>query len=267
MLYLSKDAMNDEEAKRVFKRARDEATRFYDEECQLSPEDRGQLYVFFEQQFRRMMLLSSVGFAAGVAIPFFVRKKGKLMTPGLPIFGGIIGSSLLPALFNQTVFDRQLANVEANYGTESTIYKTIKVTPDPITKSYFWSSYFKRSKEDPTLRIRDPRLVDDANAPLVVHKPVTRDPVSGSTVAAEIPRYGRPEEGKFETAVSSWEKVRANAGRAPQLPPVDDVYQQTPAEDDDPFEESKPASIGDSYASDTSVPQKSGWDAVRRGNQ
>lgn len=264
--------MNNEEAQKVFKRAKDDAIRFYDEEKQLSPEERGQLYVFFEQQFRRMMLLSSVGFAAGVAIPFIVRKKGKLMTPGLPIFGGIIGSSLMPALFNQTVFDRQLNDVQANYGTESAIYKTIKVVPDPVTKSYFWSSYFKRSSEDPTLRIRDPRMIDDANAPLVVHKPVTTDTETGSTIAADVPRYGRPDypdSSKFETAVSSWDKVRTqtNTTTSTESDINNDVF-QTPIENasEDPFEiPDTKRNIGDSYGEDGSKPQ-SAWDTVRKSN-
>lgn len=265
--------MDNDEAKKVFKRAKDDAIKFYDEEHLLSPEERGQLYVFFEQQFRRMMLLSSVGFAAGVAVPFFLRKKGSMVNPGLPIFGGIIGSSLMPALFNQTVFERQLSDVEGNYGTESAIYKTIKVVPDPVTKSFFWSSYFKRSSEDPTLRIRDPRLIDDANAPLVVHKPMTSDPQTGETITADVPSYGKPDNsGRFETAVSSWEKLRTQGNTTSTdttaKPSTSyDVF-QTEQEDtiDDPFSEPK-RTLGDSYDEDASQGQRGGWDAVRRANK
>lgn len=247
--------MADPESKKVFNHAREQAIAFYDAEHTLQPEDRRQLHVVFEQQFRRMMLLSSVGFAAGVGLPFLLRKKGKLMGPGLPIFGGIIGSSFLPALFNQTIFDRQVATVEANYGTESQIYKTLQVTPFPVTKSFFWSNYFKTSAEDPSIRITDPRLVEDMNTPLVQRKPVSEQ-ITGN---------------------SSWDDVRRQ--EAAIMAEGQQQQQQPRSElEDDPFEfkpEEPVGNIGDSYDQDgpgvsvgagtgSGTTSVSAWDRVRK---
>lgn len=156
----------------LYEEARKAAIRFYDEEHLLTTDERKELYVFYEQLFRRTLLSSSVGFAAGVALPFFLR-RGKVVNVAYPIGGGLLGGSLLPPVAAPFIYSHGLNEVQNKYGKDSRIDKVILNTPSPITKSWFWSSYFKGSSENPDMRIKDPRKMDDNDPQSAYSTPAT----------------------------------------------------------------------------------------------
>ncbi|GMM28645.1 hypothetical protein DAMA08_013610 [Martiniozyma asiatica (nom. inval.)] len=246
----------------MFDQAKEAAIKFYDQEHLLDQEERKQLYVFFEQQWRRMLLLSSVGCAAGVALPFLIYKvKGmkKMMSPLYPVAGGFIGSSFAPSLFTDSVYQNQLKSVIDRHGTESQIYKTIEATPDPIIKSFFWANYFKRSAENEGLRLKDPREITDMNTPMLINKPKGTE---------GVPEFGKPANmGDQQSAVSAWDQVR-KGNVSYEAGPVSQAVGER-IEADDPFDleprrDEKAKTIGDSYEIDEEA--TSSWDNVRKSN-
>lgn len=142
-----------------YEEVKQKAIDFYQQEHNLGTEERKQLYIFFEQQCRRMLLGFSVGVAIGVATPFIIRKKGSLVHPAFPVLGAVIGGSIVPGVVNNSIYVMQVENFKNKFGSESPIVKTILKTPDPITKSVFWSTYFKKSMNDPNFRLKDPTTI------------------------------------------------------------------------------------------------------------
>lgn len=187
-------------------RVKEIAIKFYDEEHNLNSKDREQLYVFFEQQCRRMLLGFSFGVAIGVAAPFIVRKKGTLVHPGLPVLGAVLGGSIVPGLVNHSIYRMQVEQFKNKFGENSPICQTIAKTPDPITKSVFWSAYFKKSSADPNFRLKDPRTVVNSTK----YFSLEDNP--------KIPPYGKPGYYKSDSPtppqtlneqyLSGWDKVR-----------------------------------------------------------
>lgn len=216
-------------------KVRETAIAFYDQEHNLNSEERKQLYVFFEQQCRRMLLGFSFGVALGAATPFIVRKKGSLVHPAFPIIGAVMGGTIVPGLVNNSIYTLQIQQFNNKFGSESPICQTIKVTPDPITKSVYWSNYFKQSSSNPNFRMKDPRTIvnsskffsiEDNPAVLPYGKPgyyKSDDPNGAQTMS--------------EHYLSGWDKVRYNTTQNSQ--PQSQVI----------LSQDKPQSIGDSYDS------------------
>lgn len=187
-------------------RVKEIAIKFYDQEHNLTSKDREQLYIFFEQQCRRMLLGFSFGVAIGVAAPFIVRKKGTLVHPGLPVLGAVLGGSIVPGLVNHSIYKMQVEQFKSKFGETSPICQTIAKTPDPITKSVFWSAYFKKSSADPNFRLKDPRTVVNSTK----YFSLEDNP--------KIPPYGKPGYYKSDSStppqtlneqyLSGWDKVR-----------------------------------------------------------
>lgn len=237
---------------------REKAIAFYDEEHTLKPDERRQLYVFYEQQCRRMLLGFSVGVALGTACPFIVKKKGTLVHPALPIIGAVVGGTVVPGLVNHSIYTLQVDQFRRKYGDMSPICRTIEKTPDPISKAVYWSNYFKKSSENPNFRMKDPRTVVDSTKFFSIED------------NPKIPPYGKPGYYKSDQSaspptlneqyLSEWDKVRmqnaasaSGTGQAAQTAPLaSDPYMTTPhdADPQDPFAVSDPPrTIGDSYAS------------------
>lgn len=250
-------------------KVREQAIAFYDQEHNLSSEDRKQLYVFFEQQCRRMLLGFSVGVAIGTAVPFFVRKKGSLVHPAFPIIGAVLGGSIVPGLVNNSIYKLQVEQFNEKFGENSPICQTIAKTPDPISKSVFWSNYFKKSSDDPNFRMKDPRTVVNS----VKFFSLEDNP--------KIPPYGKPGYYKNDQAeppatlneqyLSHWDKIRSqNSTKRPDTDPNRQQYDSAQFSqstqpiniNDDIFETSTSnstylpptpsRSIGDSYDSNES---------------
>lgn len=259
---------------------RESAIAFYDCEKGLTSEDRKQLYVFFEQQCRRMLLGFSTGVAIGAAAPFIIRKKGSLVHPGFPVFGAVLGGTIVPGFVNHKIYNMQVEDFKRKFGDHSPICETIKNTPDPINKAVFWSNYFKKSSSDPNFRMKDPRLVQGT-------KFFSIDDVQ------RVPPYGKPGYYKSdeipmtlnEQYLSGWDKVRAqrNGFNGSQHPPIqptqhksDQIQYDSSAavaytEDDDPFqqdEEEKGKAFSVITKTDHLVSVSgaagSSWDRIRR---
>lgn len=185
-------------------RMRDIAIKFYEHEKNLTSDDRKQLYVFFEQQCRRMLLGFSAGVAIGAAAPFIIRKKGSLVHPFFPVFGAVLGGTVVPGLVNHKIYSMQVEEFKAKFGAHSPICETITNTPDPINKAVFWSNYFKKSSSDPNFRMKDPRTVNGTQFFSIEDAP-------------KVPPYGRPGYYKSdelpqtlnEQYLSGWDKIRA----------------------------------------------------------
>jgi hypothetical protein len=227
------------------------AIAFYDQEHGLSSEDRKQLYVFFEQQCRRMLLGFSFGVALGAAAPFVVRKKGSLVHPAFPVIGAVLGGTIVPGLINNSIYTLQIQQFNQKFGENSPICKTIKVTPDPLTKCVFWSAYFKKSSGDPNFRMKDPRTVVNSTKFFSVEE------------NTKIPPYGKPGYYKSddpngpltmnERYLSGWDKVRMQKTEQQQEQQQVQQQQQIQSEpvqeqENDIFKEA-PRTIGDSYDS------------------
>lgn len=251
------------EGEKDVEKVKQQAIAFYDQEHDLNQKDRQQLYIFFEQQCRRMLLGFSVGVAIGAAAPFIVRKKGSLVHPAFPVIGAVLGGTIVPGLVNNTIFTLQIDQFRRKFGEESSICKTIAKTPDPISKSVFWSAYFKKSSEDPNFRMKDPRTVVNSNKFFSLEDNPT------------IPPYGRPGYYKSnesdspptlnEQYLTGWDKVRSQKVSNTQPTTSNSQYnfnsqdniqsQSTPQPDGDIFEISNSSSyqtqksIGDSYDS------------------
>lgn len=245
-------------------KVREQAIAFYEQEHNLDADERKQLYVFYEQQTRRMLLGFSCGVALGTALPFIVKKKGALVHPAIPVLGAVVGGSIVPGLVNHQIYNMQVQQYRQKFGENSPICLTISKTPDPITKSVFWSNYFKTSSQNPNFRMRDPTTVTDS------HKFFSIADVP------KVPPYGKPgyykndeRDGPPQTFNqqyrSSWDKVRnqsftSGSGSSTTSPPVDHTYSMldTPQSQSqsqlnsdplsDGFEESA-STIGDSYDS------------------
>ena len=191
-------------------KVKNKAIAFYEKEHELNKEDRLQLYVFFEQQTRRMLLGFAIGVTIGSMTPFLVRRKGQLINPALPILGAILGGSIIPGLINQQIYKLQVRQFKEKFGDNSKICEMIEYTPDPISKSIFWSNYFKKSANDIRYRMKDPREVEGSNKFFQIE-----DSGSGSG-SGSIPPYGRPEfytneeseDNDSDSNGSSWDNIR-----------------------------------------------------------
>lgn len=185
---------------------KEKAIAFYDQEHDLSPDDRKQLYVFFEQQCRRMLLGFSVGVSIGAAAPFIVRKKGALVHPAFPVLGAVLGGTIIPGFVNNSIYTMQIEQFRKKFGDSSPICQTIAKTPDPISKAVFWSNYFRKSSENPNFRMKDPRTIQNSTKFFSIEE------------QPKIPPYGKPgyyksNEGDSpqtlnEQYLSEWDKVR-----------------------------------------------------------
>lgn len=263
-------------------KVRAQAIAFYDQEHNLNSEERKQLYVFFEQQCRRMLLGFSVGVAIGTAVPFFVRKKGSLVHPAFPIIGAVLGGSIVPGVVNKSIYELQVEQFKKKFGENSSICQTIAKTPDPITKSVFWSNYFKKSSSDPNFRMKDPRTVVNS----VKFFSLEDNP--------KIPPYGKPGYYKSdqidppatlnEQYLSRWDKIRSeNSMKKPNTDSSHQQYEssqltqspQSISTSDDIFETSTlnstslssiPRSIGDSYDSNESNYSNLNHNISKQGN-
>lgn len=253
-------------------KVREQAIAFYDQEHNLSSEDRQQLYVFFEQQCRRMLLGFSVGVALGTAAPFIVRRRGALVHPALPIVGAVLGGTIVPGLVNHSIYTMQVDQFNRKYGENSAICRTIAKTPDPMSKSVFWSNYFRKSSSDPNFRMKDPRTV------------VNSTKFFSMEDTPKLPPYGKPgyyksdESGTPTTLneqyLSGWDKVRLQKARHadPQTQhssPLAAVPDQSDQHDEPDFglssaTLSSPRSIGDSYDSNESGSQHGGDRAAEK---
>lgn len=181
----------------AFQEAKKRAIAFYDNEHNLGYHERMDLYVFYEELWRRTLLFASMGFATGVTLPFILKKKNKLLNPLFPIVGGFFGLSTVPALMAPLLYNKSMKKIHKKYTQDSKVNKVLEVTPDPFTKSWFWSNYFKQSASDPTKRIRDPR---NPNAML----PETHRPKNGIQGFGEYNR-STPENPEL---TSAWDKIR-----------------------------------------------------------
>lgn len=245
------------ESEQDVEKVREQAIAFYDQEHNLTSEERKQLYVFFEQQCRRMLLGFSVGVALGTAAPFIVRKRGTLVHPALPVVGAVLGGTIVPGLVNHSIYTMQVEQFNRKFGENSAICRTIAKTPDPLSKSVFWSNYFQKSSSDPNFRMKDPRTVTNSTKFFSIED------------APKIPPYGKPgyyksDEGDRpptmnEQYLSGWDKVRLQKSRqndgSPSTPsaPSSSITSSTDAYGTDALGTSSgastPRSIGDSYDS------------------
>ena len=190
-------------------KVKNKAIAFYEKEHELNKEDRLQLYVFFEQQTRRMLLGFAIGVTIGSMTPFLVRRKGQLINPALPILGAILGGSIIPGLINQQIYKLQVNQFKEKFGDNSKICQMIEYTPDPISKSIFWSNYFKKSANDIRYRMKDPREVEGSNKFFQIEE-------SSGGGSGSVPPYGRPEfytneeseDNDSESNGSSWDNIR-----------------------------------------------------------
>lgn len=228
-------------------KVREAAIAFYDKEHFLNSEERKQLYIFFEQQCRRMLLGFSFGVALGAATPFVVRKKGSLVHPAFPIIGAVIGGTIVPGLVNNGIYNLQLQQFNDKFGSESLIFKTIKATPDPITKSVYWSNYFKKSSGNPNFRMKDPRTVVNSTKFFSIED------------NPPIPPYGKPGYHKSDDPnglqtmsqqyLSGWDKVRYKSHLQTQSQSEQKLQPESQPESHLITIDHQPRSIGDSYDS------------------
>lgn len=250
-------------------KVKEQAIAFYDQEHNLSSEDRQQLYVFFEQQCRRMLLGFSVGVALGTAAPFIVRKRGALVHPALPIVGAVLGGTIVPGLVNHSIYTMQVDQFNRKYGENSPICRTIAKTPDPMSKSVFWSNYFRKSSSDPNFRMKDPRTVVNSTKFFSMEE------------TPKLPPYGKPGYYKSDESstpptmneqyLTGWDKIRMQKARQAdpqsQLPPSSTssafAAETEPSDQsgDVDFDSSSAAysssrSIGDSYDSNENGSQQ-----------
>lgn len=221
-------------------RMREAAIKFYECDKKLTSNDRKQLYVFYEQQCRRMLLGFSAGVAIGAAAPFIIRKKGSLVHPFFPVFGAVLGGTIVPGLVNHKIYSMQVEEFKSKYGEHSPICETIKNTPDPINKAVFWSNYFKKSSSDPNFRMKDPTLVKGTQFFSIDDTP-------------KVPPYGKPGYYKSDESpqtlneqyLSGWDKIRAQqytkSNEAPTTASIQGNSQNqeisTAKIEDDPFEQ------------------------------
>lgn len=189
-----------------YQEAKKRAIAFYDNEHNLTPTQRKDLYIFYEELFRRTLLVCSFGFATGVTLPFVLRKKGTLLNPLIPMAAGFVGLTVTPAIASTPLYNKGLKSLHQKYGEGSAVDKVIQVTPEPFAKSWFWSSYFKRSSEDPNMRIRDPR---DPNAHSLsyVGRPKNGVPGFGNDNSTPIDNTSPNTPSNPELA-SAWGKIR-----------------------------------------------------------
>ncbi len=181
----------------AFQEAKKRAILFYDNEHDLNYQERMDLYVFYEELWRRTLLLASIGFATGVTLPVVLKKKNKLLNPLFPIVGGFLGLSTVPAFTAPLLYKTGMKKVHKKYSEGSNVDKVLQVTPDPFAKSWFWSNYFKQSASDPSKRIRDPR---NPNAVI----PEAQRPKNGIQGFGDDDRLA-PQNSEL---TSAWDKIR-----------------------------------------------------------
>lgn len=154
-----------------FEEAKRRAIELYDVEHTLEQDERVKVAEFFESNFRASVFTSGFGFLGGISLPFIFKKKGKIVNPIAPIFCGFILSSFLTSAVSSFFYNSSLSSAKDKYGETSKIFQVITKAPDPVLQSFFWAAYFRKSSENPELRMRNPREITDMNQPLVFNKP------------------------------------------------------------------------------------------------
>ncbi|GME89525.1 hypothetical protein B5S31_g1353 [[Candida] boidinii] len=154
-----------------FEEAKRKAIELYDVEHTLEQDERVKVAEFFESNFRASVFTSGFGFLGGISLPFIFKKKGKIINPIAPIFCGFILSSFLTSTVSSFFFNSSLSSAKDKYGETSKIFQVITKSPDPVLQSFFWAAYYRKSSENPELRMRNPRDITDMNQPLVFNRP------------------------------------------------------------------------------------------------
>ena len=141
---------------RLFSTDKKDAVAFYNEEHDLTADQRQELHQFFEGTYKTTTVAKSfVGIAAGLTMVWLARRKRKI-SPVYAMAGGIGLSAFVFSYMTPTIYQSKLQELERRVGKDSKVYKVVEVTPEGAEYSYYWSEYFNSSILDQTVRLKDP---------------------------------------------------------------------------------------------------------------
>lgn len=188
---------------KLFSTDKKDAIKFYNEEHDLTPEQREELHKFFEGTYKTTLVAKSfMGIAAGLTMVWLARRKRRI-SPLYAMFGGIGLSAFVFSYMTPTIYQNKINDLERKFGTDSKEYKVIQVTPNGAEYSYYWSEYFNNSILDKTVRLQDPTKtfsVDDKQVQFI-DTPV---PFGHRTTDDHLIENTNP----VEKNGSTWESVR-----------------------------------------------------------
>lgn len=186
---------------KLFSTDKKDAVAFYNEEHDLSANERLELHKFFEGTYKTTTVAKSfVGIAAGLGMVWLVRRKRKL-NPLYAMAGGIGLSAFVFSYMTPSIYRTKLQELERRVGKDSKIYKVVEVTPEGAEYSYYWSQYFNNSILDQTVRLKDPsKPPSDSSEVEFVDTAV---PFGHRSVEDHL-----IEENPAIASGSSWEKLR-----------------------------------------------------------
>lgn len=141
---------------KLFGKDKQEAVAFYNEEHDLTPDQRQELSQFFEGTYKTTTVAKSfMGIAAGLTMVWLARRKRRI-SPLYAMLGGIGLSAFVFSYMTPTIYENKVNELEKRFGNNSKILKVVKVTPQGAEYSYFWQEYFNNSILDDTIRLKDP---------------------------------------------------------------------------------------------------------------
>ncbi|KAG0686566.1 hypothetical protein C6P40_003788 [Pichia californica] len=189
---------------KLFSTDKKDAIAFYNEEHDLTPEQRSELHRFFEGTYKTTLVAKSfIGIAAGLTMVWLARRKRKI-SPLYAMVGGIGVSAFVFSYMTPTIYQNKIQDLERRFGKDSKEYKVVQVTPEGAEYSYYWSQYFSNSILDKTIRLKDPTKTLTSNDINNVEFVDSSVPFGHRSTEDHLIDHKSPAENQG----SSWERLR-----------------------------------------------------------